>query len=409
MKAWPRTVLCYCAVAFLGLVGLSSARPAEPTGIRAQIQTLRFTSDHRLLRRANDLLSSGEPYADIHWSAGTRTSVPISHTAGTDARIAAILTMTVSAFGSNAHFDLEGISDEPGLCFRSAGELPADGATDVGLTATNPLGPAVRKIEATIAWRLTVKAEGRPPQQVSLGRTGPHVVYATLGRPRNADQPAGMVTDRRLALAVDRVAAAQQAAGADASAPRLVYELMQQNGQHYLPTRHYRDAEAWNVPASWAKKPPGASCIAIVEFVKLVCDMIGLEGDVRLAAYCARPAEPGRAVRGGLGDPPQFKQVGDARWQLFLIDQRNTRQGQVGGIGGANYYEAVLEFDWRGKRYYYPGGTDRVFGAPDTVLQVFHTLAWTEYDPRLGDWVVREVLRTYVPADGKFPPSVPLP
>jgi hypothetical protein len=114
-------------------------------------------------------------------------------------------------------------------------------------------------------------------------------------------------------------------------------------------------------------------------------------------------------VRGGLGDPPQFKKVGGARWQLFLIDQRNTRQGQVGGVGGVNFYEAVLELDWRGKRYYYPGGTDRVFDAPAAILQVFHTLAWTEYDERLRDWVVREVQHTYVSPQGKFPPSVPLP
>jgi hypothetical protein len=402
---WPRTVLWCAAVALLGLVGFS--RPAEPPGFHAQIQALRFTSDHRLLRRADDLLSTGEPYGDVQWRAGARSSVPISHTVGN--RIAAVLTMTVLSGEGNAHFELEGVSNEPGLCFRTEGELPTEGTIDIRLTATKSLGPAVRKIEAPVLWRLMVKADTRAPQQVSLGRTGPHVVYVTLGKPRNADQPAGLVTDRRLALAVERVAAAQQAAGLDASGPRLVYELMQQNGKHYLPTRHYRGAGAWNLPASWDKNPPGASCLAIVEFVKLVCDMIGLEGEARLAAYCARPEEPDRALRGGLGDPPQFKRVGDATQQLFLIDQRNTRQGQVGGVGGANYYEAVLEFDWRGKRYYYPGGTDRVFGDPAKILQVFHTLAWTEYDPQLHDWVVREVLRTYVPPDGKFPPSVPLP
>jgi hypothetical protein len=398
-----------CAVALLGLACPGTAWPAESTSVRAAIQAIRFTSDHRLLRRADDLLSSGEACADLHWSAQTSSCVPISHTAGSTTRIAAVVTLTVSGITTKTHFELAGVSDEPGLCFQAEGELSADGPVDIGLTAIRPIGPVVRKIEATIAWSLTVQAESQPAQRLSLGRSGPHVVYTTLGRPRNANRPAGMVTDRRLELAVARVAAAQRTAGVDASGPRLVYELMRQNGVRYLPTRHYRGVEAWHVPFSWEKEPPGASCIAIVEFVQLVCDMIGLEGETRMSAYCARPAEPGRAVRGGLGDPPDYKRVGSADWQLFLIDHRNTRHGQVGGVGGVNFYEAVLEFDWRGKRYYYPGGTDRVFDAPDTILQVFHTLAWTEYDPRLGDWVVREVVRTYVGPTGKFPPSVPLP
>lgn len=408
MKACPHTVGWCCAVALLGL-GPGAAWPAESNGLQAQIHALRFTSDHRLLRRADDLLSNGKPSSDLHWSGQTRTCMPISHTAGSNTRVAAVVNMVVSGVGTKARFELEGVSDEPGLCFRMEGELSADGAVDIGLTATRPLGPAVRKIEATIAWSLTLKAADQPARRLGLGRTGPHIVYTTLGMPRHADRSAGTVTDRRMELVVTRVAAAQRTAGLDSSSPRLVYELMQQNGVHYLPTRHYRGVEAWLVPSSWDKDPPGASCIAIVEFVQLVCDMIGLEGEARTSAYCARLADPGRAVAGGLGDPPQHKRVGGANWQLFLIDQRNTRHGQVGGVGGVNFYEAVLEFDWRGKRYYYPGGTDRVFDAPDAILQVFHTLAWTEYDGRLGDWVVREVLHTYVPAQGQFPPSVPLP
>jgi hypothetical protein len=374
-----------CGFAFLALFATGST-PAKPSSVC--IESFRFASDHGLLPR--------DPGA-----AG-----PITHTAGEKVR--AEVTLIVSGLDRSVPFELQGASAEPGLCFRSVGQL-TEGKVALPLLAVNPLGPMVRKIDARINWLLILRPTDRPVERVSLGSTGPYVIYTTLGTPRNTDCPAGDVTERRMELVVSRVAAAQKAAGPGASAPRLVYELMKQNGEHYLPTRHYRGAQAWRLPESWTMQPPGGSCIAIAEFVKLLCDMTGLEGEVRLSAYCAWPSDAA-AVRGGLGDPPQFKPGPNATtWQLFLIDHRNSRQGQVGGVGGVNYYEAVLEYDWHGKRYFYPGGTDRVFDDPALVLHVFHTLAWAEFDERHGDWVVREVVRTYVPAGGKFPSSVPLP
>jgi hypothetical protein len=373
-----------CGLALLAVFATGS-RPSEPS---VCIESFRFASDHGLLTR--------NPGA----------SGPVTHTAGEKVR--AEVTLVVSGIDRSVPFELQGTSAEPGLCFQSAGKL-TEGKVVVPLLAVDPLGEVVRKIEVRIDWRLILRPIDRPVERVILGSTGPHVMYTTLGTPRNTDCPAGAVTEGRLELVVSRVAAAQKAVGPGASGPRLVYELMKQNGEHYLPTRHYRGAQAWRLPESWTMQPPGGSCIAIAEFVKLLCDMTGLEGGVRLAAYCARPSDAA-PVRGGLGDPPQFKPGSNGNtWQLFLIDHRNSRQGQVGGVGGVNYYEAVLEYHWHGKRYFYPGGTDRVFDDPAAVLQVFHTLAWAEYDERHGDWVVREVVRTYVSPGGNFPPSVPLP
>lgn len=268
------------------------------------------------------------------------------------------------------------------------------------------LGRPFRKIEARIRWTLAV-ADQEP---VALGVTGPHIIYVTAGTPRHTERPESAATGPRLELAVERLAAAQKAVGSDATGPRLVYELMKQNGAHYLPARHHRGAAAWQVPTTWQMQPPGASCISIVDFVRLLCDLGGLEGEVRTAAFCARAAEPARARRGGLGDPPEFKRgPAGQTWQLFLVDHTNSRHGQVGGVGGMNYYEGTLQYTWQGKRFYYPGGTDRVYDAPDDVLKIFRTLAWAEYDEGQRDWVVREVVHDYVRPGENFPPSVRLP
>ena len=81
----------------------------------------------------------------------------------------------------------------------------------------------------------------------------------------------------------------------------------------------------------------------------------------------------------------------------------------LGGLDGMNFYEATLQLEWRGRKFYYPGGTDRVYEAPEKVLMVFRTLAWATYDFQIGHWVVREVVHTYSRPGEKQPASVPLP
>lgn len=386
------------------------SRATEPDRLRGQVQSLEFTSDHKMLRQAADLLSIGERFPDIHWCARPRSSVPISHSGGEDVRIRAVLRFSAENASGRLPFVLQGSSDEPCLQFRARGTLSEKGQTVVELEALRPLGSSVRRLNNPIDWTLTVFPNGKSADSVLLGTTGPHVVYVTAGAPRHTDRPESAVTVPRLELALERLAGARRAAGESASGPRLVYELMKQNGDHYLPNRHYRGAAAWQVPASWRLEPSGASCIAIVDFVRLVCDITGVEGETQTRAYCARAANPMVALRGGLGDPPEIKRGSNgANWQLFLVDHTNTNHGQVGGVGGMNYYEGTLEYTWNGQRYYYPGGTDRVYAAPEQVLSVFRTLAWAEYEERRRDWVVREVVRSYVGPGQKFPESVRLP
>ncbi len=396
------------AVALLCLFPFATLRAAEPTGC---VTALRLTSDHHLIcRNTTDLLTGGDRYPDVTWRAAPAVNTPITHTGGTDAYIEAEITLTLSAIPAATEFVLEGASDEPALRFHKEGKLTGTTAESIPLRARNPLGRPVRKINQRITWSLTLNPGNPSTVTVKLNTTGPHVVYVTRGRPRNTDEARSIVTDIRMELAVERVAAAEKAAGPQASPPWVLWELMKQNGDLYQPTRHFSKEKAWLVPESWRQKPKGASCISIVEFVGLVCKMIGFEGTTATTAYYAKPPNTRLALQGGLGDPPiTRKGPGNETWYLYLVDDTNSNNGLAGGVGGMNYYEAVLQYELDGKTYYYPGGTDRVWDKPENVLKVFRTLAWAAWDERMQDWVVREVVDTYIQPGEKRPRSMRLP
>ena len=405
-----RASLVLLALAVAGRRLTVPARGAPP-GPRGRVEALAFTSGHHLLcRNTTDVLGGGPRYPDVEWTNAPRTNAPITHTGGDDSRIRARITLALEGVAARTPYLLEGRSAEPALCFRGEGRLAAGDVRPLNVEATAPLGRAVRKVRDRVSWSLTLDPGTSASRTLDLGATGPHVVYVTLGTPQDTEDPLSAVTDVRMERAVECVAAAIARAGAGASPPRIVHELMKEQVDYYLPSRHYGRQDAWKVPESWGMRPKGASCISLVDFDVLVCKMIGVEGTARRSAFYATAEDPFKAVRGGLGDPPVFKAGAfGERWQLFLIDDSNSNAGQPGGLGGLNYYEAALEYEWRGKSYYYPGGTPRVYDTPDKVLEIFRTLAWVRYDFVLHDWMVTEVAAIYTPPGRAAPPSVSLP
>jgi hypothetical protein len=377
----------------------------------AQLQSVEFTSDHHLIcRNKTDLLTGGERYPEVQWRRSPEVNAPVTQTGGLQARVRVRLTFGLENVAADTPFLLIGSSDEPGLCFRNEGRTWLGRPQSLVCEGLNPLGRQVRKIRAAIRWSLTLSPEAPEQRTIDLGMTGPHVIYTTLDTPRVGDDPRCQVTDIRMDLVVERLALAQKRAGLNASPPRLVYELMRQNGEHYLPTRHYGKELAWKVPESWAMNPRGASCISIVEFVGLLCKMGGVTGETETAFFYARETDPLKPLRGGLGDPPLYKtSTTGEKWQLFLVDDMNSQKGQLGGYGGMNYYEATLDYTVSGKHYYFPGGTDRVFDDPLQVVRVFRTLAWATWDDTAKEWVVREVVHTYHRGLDDLPRSITLP
>ncbi|MFM7112079.1 MAG: hypothetical protein ACKO26_13115 [Planctomycetota bacterium] len=383
-----------------------------------------ITSEHGLMHRDTaNLAEPGERWDEPEWRFGRSNIVPFTHDGGKQARLAGRLKLKVEGVKPGSLIRIRGLSHEPG--FNVAGEVVVspgdDNAGDDGdddeaaakkhagpvtvvaeVKAGEGLGTAVRKISQPIVWFAEVKPPGEgKASKHDLGPTSPLVGYVLRGRPKMTDQKRGVVTPRRLSIAVERYNNALANAGENPSSLAIVAELVGRMGKHYLPTRHYEEEDAWNVPETWVMKDPGASCFSIISYSINLLNMVGQEGEYDMVTYTATLENPTKAVLGSLGSPPVRKPAIGDYWQLFLVDDRNTKLGQAGGLGGVNFYEAVMRYKFGGRTYFMPGGTSRVYTNPDDILRVFRTMAWARYDNWKKEWRVVRVVHTYVrPGEG---------
>jgi hypothetical protein len=392
------------AAALFVLLARVHPLPAEVAS--ATLRTLEFVSGHKVIRQnMTDVTTGGERYPDVEWDPETGTNAPVTHTVGERVRVR--LGLRLHLPDPALSFTLTGTSQEPGLCFKKMGTI-SPGEIGVEVEAACALGGEVRKIREPIHWTLSLRWD-HSTVLLDLGSTGPHILYTTFGRPRDSEAPLTQVTDVRMDLAVRVVTAALSKAERPFSAARIVHAIVKWSGRYYCPTRHYGGPLAWRVPETWDMSPEGASCISIVEFSCCLCKVVGIDSEVAVTAFYALPINPRKAVPGGLGDRPVLRTGAGRTWQLFLVDDTNTAKGQVGGVGGMNYYEAALALRSGGATYYFPGGTLRAFRSPADVIRIFRTLAWAEWEPSVQDWVVREVVYTYSRSEEDYPLGVPVP
>lgn len=406
--------MSWCWIAAAGLL-ISGVEPTR----KIFIEPLEFdiTSEHGLMHRdTTNLAEPGERWGEAEWRIGRSYVVPFSHDGGKDALVKGRLKLKVAGVKPGSLIRIRGLSHEPG--FNVAGEVELPGEEEVAgeaaktakvrfvgepvtvvaeVKASEGLGAKVRRVSKPISWFAEVREPGEAkPSKHDLGTTAPLVGFVLRGKPRMTDEKRGTVTPRRLSIAVDRYIAAEANAGENPSSLAVVAELVGRMGKHYLPTRHYEDEQAWNVPETWVMKDPGASCFSIITYTINLLNMVGHEGDYELVTYTANLENPTRAVIGSLGTPVVRKPAVIDYWQLFLVDDRNSRLGQAGGLGGVNFYEAVLRYKFGGRAYYMPGGTSRVYTNPDDILRVFRTMAWAKYDVWWKEWRVMRVVHTYV-------------
>jgi len=172
-----------------------------------------------------------------------------------------------------------------------------------------------------------------------------------------------------------------------------VHELSKMVNRHYNPKVHYEYEDSWGVPNTW--RSGGASCISNSYYLKRICDVLGLPGKFETVAIYANPESPYRIHFDGVDSPKSYKMTRSGQWEWFLVDDRNSRGGRVGGWGGMNHYEGCLVHDFEGVKTYYPGGTPFAFTDPRQVLNVFCCLAWARYDSRTNEWQVMEVIAVY--------------
>lgn len=200
-----------------------------------------------------------------------------------------------------------------------------------------------------------------------------------------AGKPRGVVSRDRLLVAVNLVG---QVDGGD-----VVFGLSRLVNGHYNPNVHVGFDDAWSVPNYWGRG--GASCISNSYFLQRVCDILGLPGSFSVVAIYASPDAPWVPKFDGVTSGVFSKRSVRGDLECFLVDDRNSRGGGVGGVGGMNHYEGCLVHSLNGVKTYYPGGTLFAFSDPAQVLSVFSALVWARFDRARNDFVVVEVIQAY--------------
>jgi hypothetical protein len=367
------------------------------TIIKVELKKLEFTSDHNVICDGATITTAGSRFPNVEWDTTVATPVnaPITHTAGATAtdKIALTLTLDVSGIPASTAYTLTGSSAEDALDFSKSGTISSGSDVTVTVVADNAIGADIQKIEDKITWSIDLLGTS-----VSLGDTGAHVVYTTLGTPdTSAPSSASVPNVLRMDLAVPVVASAITAAGGSGNHTKTVWEIVKAEGSYTLGVS-LSDANAWTLPSL----PAGADCLSISKFVRNVGMAMGIPGSFdaeTYAAYYRTAAEmdrPKKAIAGlslntpnvSPGDQGVAATAGlDPSWVIFLADVNCTKfgggaaPGTVGcGPDGINSFEAaVIYTDTAAKKWYFPGGTTRIYDDIDDIVQIFQTMAWVQY------------------------------
>lgn len=350
----------------------------EPT-----LESVKFTSDHGLLRDKNDDYEpGGNLFPEPEWER-TRTpqAVPISHTMSES--MAVELNIAVApANAPSAQFVLS-TQGPPGFDF-SAAEALQGGSNLVTVTAGDLLEQKIQKVEPSIEWKLSHAGRTCLKQEAS-----PTAVYVTLGTPRDPADPRHQVTQIRMERAVDFGSLA-----GTLNPHEIIQEVIWASGEFDLQQPR---ANAWDVPEL------RGDCQSIVRFAEKVAKMLNVPGTFGRRNIYAVASDPATAIENDPLDPVDCCGLNsDPRgvhpngiWLLALVDGNN----------GCNAYEAVAKFTACAATRFYPGGVPGlVVDNKDDVLWVFDSLSWISASP-CG---VEEVVYDYPEVvTSPFAPSCP--
>ena len=212
-------------------------------------------------------------------------------------------------------------------------------------------------------------------------------IYFIAGTPKEVPSSAN------LKMAISLVDKAYEGNEKQLSTVELVHEISKNVNLNYNPLIHFEQIDAWKVPTTWTRG--GASCISNSYFLKHVYDVLGLPGQFTTVAIYATPDNPTKARFDGVDAAKLIKSSRKGELEFYLVDERNTRGGRMGGYGGMNHYEGCLVHDFEGSRTYYPGGTHLALKDPNTVLTIFRCLVWARYDTKRQEWQVAEIIKNY--------------
>jgi hypothetical protein len=337
--------------------GATKCQNVNVTVVKIELKKLTFTTDHHLMRDNNsDYGPTGTVFSKPDWTDAGKNN-PISHTMSQNVGVQLEFLVTPSDAPSRS-YKIKG-TGPTGLNFDSTINLPG-GTQVIPLTSTDQLATKVQKLTGSINWTITSNS-----QTVLTQTTGPHIVYVTMGIPRNDGTVPNTVTQHRMERAV------QQVANTNTLDPNLIAKgVIGAQGNFDLSKAQ---ANEWVVPDN------GGDCQSIVRFTSAVLNMINVPGTVEQQNIYAIETAPTKGIEDGAGGGlnTHVRINPNGIWQLFLIDFSAPADGSA----GCNAFESTAKFTFNGITRYYAGGTTPVgdFANPDGVLTVFQSLSWTQF------------------------------
>jgi len=347
--------------------------PTAPTPTMT-LKSIQFASDHGLMKdNQTNWSGSGELYPEPEWQSADQNggSAPISHTKGETIQAKVVLDVSLDSV-SGELVTLKGDGSESFLSFQTSETLGNGDTQEFAVTSQGKLPDRIDAyMNQSIVWSAEVGKEKR-----FVGVSTDHSVFATYDTPRDD------VTHKRMATAT------RLTKGFGNKPHDIVSGQMSRFPQYNLDKAF---TNPWYV-ADDIKE--AADCQTIVRFVDAVNDQIGLPGKSRGITVYAKPASPtvpehsSLTPEGGLG-------------MHNLPEQPGTgyRPGLFDPDGNYNNYEAALEFDFGGKKFY-PGGVDPPgvgLKAMKEVLYVFEQMAWYRFDEVTRERVPVETIYCYQP------------
>ena len=358
-------------------------------------EALDFTSNvHNLYQNGSRLSQHGEKYPDIEWRRGYDAVAPIMHAA--DKPVKADVLLQLRGVRPGAKLAVSGES-ETYLTLDLKGETTVGSFIEeneiirVPVAADKNLAKGLKKMQDRIRWKLELTQPTGERSEADLGVTPGVACYLVFTDVVRQSPEGYFPTPARIEHAYNRFNSAVGSLELQSPWKDQVHSLSKQVGRYYNPVNHFEDDDCWFVPGTWGVRGGGASCISIVRYCRAVLEVLGYPGTIRMDAVYARPESPTMAALGGIDSPDIYKNG----LKLFLVDNRNTANGSVGGYGGMNNYEGVLIYTGEGSTVYYPGGTQYMYTNINQVLGVFRALVWARWDSRAQNWQVAQIVHAY--------------
>ncbi len=380
----------------MAAIAASMVLGAEASPVpEVNLEALDFVSNvHNLYCDGARLSSHGDKYPVIEWQRGSDAVAPIMHAA--DKPVQAEIVLQLRGVRPGSKLVVTGESDAF-LTLDLKGEITLSGFVEenelvrVPVTASRNLAKGLKKMEDKIRWKVELIQPSGERSEADLGTTTGITCYLVFTDIVREGHHGYRPTPKRIEHAYSRFTSATGNLELQTPTHEQVHSLSKQVGRYYNPVNHFNDDDAWFVPGTWGVRGGGASCISIVRYCNAILQVLGYPGTIRMDAVWARPENPTTAQIGGIDSPDVTKNG----LKLFLVDNRNSRNGSVGGYGGMNNYEGVLIYTGDKGTFYFPGGTQYMYSSINQVLLVFRALVWARWDSRAQQWQVAQVVHAY--------------